>query len=124
MTKWVKHNNKIHNQAGSHIIGRCLGKLFILLFAISLAGYAISMPYQQDDRSHRQTPQSQSQQAKTQGKQNYKNAETEADKAKKITAQPILENEDSIPDSLLHPRWKVQRTTPITMGDLDQNSVD
>ena len=101
-----------------------MGKLFILLFAISLAGYAISMPYQQDDRSHRQTPQSQSQQAKTQGKQNYKNAETEADKAKKITAQPILENEDSIPDSLLHPRWKVQRTTPITMGDLDQNSVD
>ena len=34
-----------------------------------------------------------------------------------------LENED-IPDSLLHPRWKVQRTTPITHDDLEQGSYD
>ena len=34
-----------------------------------------------------------------------------------------LENED-IPDSLLHPRWKVQRTTPVTYGDLQQGSYD
>ena len=34
-----------------------------------------------------------------------------------------LENED-ISDSLLHPRWKVQRTTPITHDDLEQGSYD
>lgn len=41
-----------------------------------------------------------------------------------IKAQPKLENEDSIPDSLLHPRWKIQRTLPITLDDLDQNAAD
>ena len=41
-----------------------------------------------------------------------------------IKAQPKLENEDSIPDSLLHPRWKIQRTMPITLDDLDQNATD
>ena len=41
-----------------------------------------------------------------------------------VKAQPKLENEDSIPDSLLHPRWKIQRTLPITLDDLDQNAAD
>ena len=41
-----------------------------------------------------------------------------------ITEQPILDNEDSIPDSLLHPRWPIQRTTPITYDDLRQNPMD
>ena len=41
-----------------------------------------------------------------------------------IKAQPKLENEDSIPDSLLHPRWKIQRTLPITLDDLNQNAAD
>lgn len=41
-----------------------------------------------------------------------------------MKAQPKLENEDSIPDSLLHPRWKIQRTLPITLDDLDQNAAD
>ncbi len=31
---------------------------------------------------------------------------------------------DSIPDSLLNPRWKIQRTTPITYDDLNQGSAD
>ncbi|MBP5713013.1 MAG: cell surface protein SprA, partial [Prevotella sp.] len=46
------------------------------------------------------------------------------DKKVEIAAQPILENEDSIPDSLLHPRWKIQRTLPITYSDLRQNPMD
>ncbi|MBQ5510404.1 MAG: cell surface protein SprA, partial [Prevotella sp.] len=41
-----------------------------------------------------------------------------------IIAQPILENEDSIPDSLLHPRWKIQRTIPVTYDDLQQSPMD
>ena len=32
--------------------------------------------------------------------------------------------EDTIPDSLLHPRWPIQRTTPITYDDLSQGSAD
>ena len=29
-----------------------------------------------------------------------------------VKAQPVLDDEDAIPDSLLNPRWKIQRTTP------------
>ncbi len=32
--------------------------------------------------------------------------------------------EDSIPDSLLHPRWKIQRTQPITYDDLKAQPSD
>ena len=32
--------------------------------------------------------------------------------------------EDTIPDSLLHPRWKIQRTTPITQDDLKRGPHD
>ena len=33
-------------------------------------------------------------------------------------------DEEEIPDSLLHPRWPVQRTTPVTFDDLEQGSYD
>ena len=42
-----------------------------------------------------------------------------SDIRKQITIQ-----EDSIPDSLLHPRWKIQRTMPITYDDLRQGTID
>lgn len=46
------------------------------------------------------------------------------DTTKKVKMVDVeLENED-IPDSLLHPRWKVQRTTPVTYSDLEQGSYD
>ena len=35
-----------------------------------------------------------------------------------------MTDEDSIPDSLLNPRWKIQRITPITYDDLDQSAMD
>ena len=41
-----------------------------------------------------------------------------------IKAQPILSDDDSIPDSLLHPRWRIQRTLPITLNDLSQGAAD
>ena len=36
----------------------------------------------------------------------------------------IVIDEEDIPDSLLHPRWPVQRTTPVTFDDLQQGSYD
>ena len=42
----------------------------------------------------------------------------------KITAQPILMEEEEIPDSLLHPRWRIQRTQPITEEDLQRKTTD
>lgn len=40
-------------------------------------------------------------------------------------AQPKLQaDEEVIPDSLLHPRWKIKRTTPITTADLDSSALD
>lgn len=45
--------------------------------------------------------------------------------ASDIKAQPVLvAEEDTIPDSLLNARWKVQRTQPITYGDLDRRMAD
>jgi len=44
--------------------------------------------------------------------------------AKKAKAVDVEVDEETIPDSLLHPRWKVQRTTPITYDDLKENSTD
>ncbi len=39
-------------------------------------------------------------------------------------AVDVVVQEDSIPDSLLHPRWKIQRTTPVTYDDMNQGSAD
>ena len=36
----------------------------------------------------------------------------------------VVIDEEEIPDSLLHPRWKIQRTVPITVDDLDQQPAD
>lgn len=38
--------------------------------------------------------------------------------------QPIQVDEDTIPDSLLHPRWKIQLTQPYSLSDLYQSSLD
>ncbi len=50
---------------------------------------------------------------------------TPPDSVPKAKAQPILQVEDeTIPDSLLHPRWKIQKTAPIEVADLDSSSLD
>ena len=46
------------------------------------------------------------------------------DTVKKAKAVDVEVDEETIPDSLLHPRWKVQHTTPITYDDLKENSTD
>ncbi|MBQ4224218.1 MAG: cell surface protein SprA, partial [Prevotella sp.] len=57
-------------------------------------------------------------------KKNQKKGDKKDDKNADVKAQPILEEDEEIPDSLLHPRWKIQRTQPITDDDLSQGSAD
>ena len=98
-----------------------------LLVAI-VASYAFAVPYRQDDRTRRAQRQ--------QGVQRNGANQRQGDAQRKggaqknlpskdsILTQPIIENEDTIPDSLLHPRWKIQRTMPITLNDLNQGAAD
>lgn len=39
-------------------------------------------------------------------------------------AQPVQLDEDTIPDSLLHTRWQIQRTQPYSLSDLYQSPLD
>jgi len=40
-------------------------------------------------------------------------------------AQPkSLNADETIPDSLLHPRWKIKRTAPLVHADLDSMVID
>ena len=57
-------------------------------------------------------------------KKNQKKGDKKDDKNADVKAQPILDEDEEIPDSLLHPRWKIQRTQPLTDDDLSQGSAD
>ena len=97
------------------------------LLLTSVFGNAIGLPYLQDDRTRNRNLQSDISRQKKQGTQNRQNTQNSRNGAAAkngITAQPILSDEDSIPDSLLHPRWPVQRTQPITLSDLYQSPLD
>ncbi len=78
-----------------------------LLVCIVSAG-ALAMP-PQDNRNQRRSAQ-----------QDDKEQKKPVPKA-----QPKLTVEDeTIPDSLLHSRWRIQRTTPIITRDLDSTALD
>lgn len=90
------------------------GLLFVL-FAVSAASYAFSVPYLQDDRT-RQRPARGASAADSTARR---------DTVGRVKAQPdVLIEEDTIPDSLLHPRWRIQRTVPVTQDDLDKYAAD
>ena len=98
-----------------------------LLVAV-VASYAFAVPFRQDDRTRRAQRQ---QGVQRNGVNQRQGAAQRQDGAQKnlpskdsILTQPIIENEDTIPDSLLHPRWKIQRTMPITLSDLNQGAAD
>ena len=88
-----------------------------LLFVISMmASNALSVP--QDDKPIRPNRANQG---------NTKNAgddDPPGGKKNNVKAQPVLEEEDEIPDSLINLRWPVQRTVPIGEEDLQQGSAD
>ena len=98
-----------------------------LLVAI-VASYAFAVPYRQDDRTRRAQRQQGVQRNGTNQRQGDAQRQGGAQKnlpsKDNILAQPVIENEDTIPDSLLHPRWKIQRTMPITLNDLNQGAAD
>lgn len=63
---------------------------------VATFGYAIALPQLQDDKK----------------------------KTRTSTAQPVQLDEDTIPDSLLHTRWQIQRTQPYSLSDLYQSPLD
>lgn len=63
---------------------------------VATFGYAIALPQLQDDKKKTHTS----------------------------TAQPMQLDEDTIPDSLLHTRWQIQRTQPYSLNDLYQSPLD
>ena len=63
---------------------------------VATFGYAIALPQLQDDKKKTHTD----------------------------TAQPVQLDEDTIPDSLLHTRWQIQRTQPYSLSDLYQSPLD
>ena len=65
--------------------------LLMILLAVSAASYALSVPYLQSEVTGRRAAQD------------------------SIKAQPdVVVEDDTIPDSLLHPRWKIQRTSRVS----------
>ncbi len=92
--------------------------LLLIALVVTVTSYAIGVPFRQDDPTRRRSRYTTRRTPKPDDNSRAKK-DTLA-----IIAQPELENEDTIPDSLLHPRWKVQRTLPITVADLDQNGAD
>lgn len=63
---------------------------------VATFSYAIALPQLQDDKK----------------------------KTRTSTAQPVQLDEDTIPDSLLHTRWQIQRTQPYSLSDLYQSPLD
>ena len=114
--------------------------ILVVLTMFVVASYALSVPVLQDDPSRRRASQ---QGATSQQRVNRQNSgsstpqndnrrrrngqqgqDDENGKQKDIIEQPEIDDDEEIPDSLLHPRWKIQRTTPITYDDLGQNPSD
>ncbi|MDE7090036.1 MAG: hypothetical protein K2O54_07950, partial [Prevotella sp.] len=51
---------------------------------------------------------------------------TQSAKRPVAKAQPktLTVEDDDIPDSLLHARWRIQKTAPVLMADLDSSALD
>lgn len=96
-------------------VSRLSYRLILALFATAVASYAITVPVRQDVRTQRKD----SRKAASAPKQQPAKKDTAT-----IMEQPEIEDEDEIADSLLKTRWKIQRTLPITIDDLDQNAAD
>ena len=99
-------------------------KIYLLFFwlMVSTFSYALVMPYLQDNRPRRKSQNS----AQTQQVQQVKNKAQDKDNSSKISvsAQPFKVEDDTIPDSLLNTRWKIQLTQPYSLSDLYQSPLD
>ena len=103
------------------------GKIYLLLFwlMVSTFSYALVMPYLQDNRTRKRTQNTVNTQQKQLDKQ-AKNGAQDKEKSSKISvsAQPFKVEDDTIPDSLLNTRWKIQLTQPYSLSDLYQSPLD
>lgn len=103
------------------------GKIYLLLFwlMVSTFSYALVMPYLQDNRTRKRTQNPVNTQQKQLDKQ-AKNGAQDKGKSSKISvsAQPFKVEDDTIPDSLLNTRWKIQLTQPYSLSDLYQSPLD
>ena len=103
------------------------GKIYLLLFwlMVSTFSYALVMPYLQDNRTRKRTQNPVNTQQKQQDKQ-ARNGAQDKEKSSKISvsAQPFKVEDDTIPDSLLNTRWKIQLTQPYSLSDLYQSPLD
>ena len=102
-------------------------KIYLLFFwlMVSSFSYALVMPYLQDNRPRRKSQNSTQTQQKQQVQQ-VKNKAQDKDNSSKISvsAQPFKVEDDTIPDSLLNTRWKIQLTQPYSLSDLYQSPLD
>ena len=103
------------------------GKIYLLLFwlMVSTFSYALVMPYLQDNRTRKRTQNPVNTQQKQLDKQ-AKNGAQDKGKSSKISvsAQSFKVEDDTIPDSLLNTRWKIQLTQPYSLSDLYQSPLD
>ena len=103
------------------------GKIYLLLFwlMVSTFSYALVMPYLQDNRTRKRTQNPVNTQQKQLDKQ-ARNGAQDKEKGSKISvsAQPFKVEDDTIPDSLLNTRWKIQLTQPYSLSDLYQSPLD
>ncbi len=114
-------NNIIKSLLNLHIRVFSVRTLVVVLVMSTIAAYAMTQtPLRLSQQRRRAAAEQRRAADATQKQADAKNhKDTLA-----ITAQPLLADDDSIPDSLLHPRWQIQRTLPITLDDLSQGAAD
>ena len=103
------------------------GKIYLLLFwlMVSTFSYALVMPYLQDNRTRKRTQNPVNTQQKQLDKQARNGAQDKGKSSKiSVSAQPFKVEDDTIPDSLLNTRWKIQLTQPYSLSDLYQSPLD
>ena len=103
------------------------GKIYLLLFwlMVSTFSYALVMPYLQDNRTRKRTQNPVNTQQKQLDKQANNGAQDKGKSSKiSVSAQPFKVEDDTIPDSLLNTRWKIQLTQPYSLSDLYQSPLD
>ena len=104
---------------------------------VSTFGYALALPFLQDNRTRQRKLGAQNRQAAPASRPSAQNGNQDRNQSRKgnnaakdgdeksgVNAQPLLISEDTIPDSLLHPRWQIQRTQPFSLSDLYQSPLD
>ena len=114
-------NNIIKPLLNLHIRVFSVRTLVVVLVMSTIAAYAMTQTPLRLSQQRRRAAAEQRRAADATQKQ--ADAKNQKDTLA-VTAQPLLADDDSIPDSLLHPRWQIQRTLPITLDDLSQGAAD